>query len=316
MTVFKKGLLLFAAVAVMTGLVGCEGPECKGPECGDPFHPPSNVLIFDDFRLHDGDSVYTIQNVIGNNLGQFKAFDTVGHGGGQWYAYASKEVAGQSEAATVYTYISASEIDTIVKLGAGVPVSPKTDPAVMFGDSTLSVVLDARDAAKVENGGYYYAAVACPIGGDATKLTNDDNIGATLVPNVKTDADTLETIVTWDLTALESIALSGQAQGAFKIVMGGVARDTSFTAFYEYPQEKVTIDELSDFNLTIPVSEFKKASWMGATWEDIKAQVNSLAIEINTEANPGGDFLSLKLNEIEFVFTDYSAKEQAFPFAE
>ncbi len=314
MTIFKKGLLSFAAVAVMTmsagTLVGCGDEPIK--ECDTCDDISTNVQIFDDFRLHDGDSVYTIQNVIGNTLGKFKAYDTVGFGGGQWYAYASTKTA-DSEAATVYTYKTASEIDTIVKLGAGVPAAPKTDPAVMFGDSTLSVVLDARDAAAA-NGGYYYAAVACPIGGDVKQLTSDDKVGVTLVPNVKTDADTLETIVTWNMSALESIKLSGQAQGAFKINMSGVARDTSLTAFYEYPQEKVTIDALSDFDLTIPVSEFKKASWMGAPWEDIKAQVNSLAFEINTDATEGGDFLSLKLNEIEFVFTDGAAKKAAFPF--
>lgn len=318
MAILKKSISVLATAALaaflFTATTGCDDDPVVttivDDTSGNNTDNEASVAL-DDFTIHPNDTDFTIQTSLGSALGS--KLDTMAWGGGQWYAYASGTADGDS--ACVYSFNEAGDPDTIVTLAAMEPADTEKDPLKMFGDSTLTVALDAIDAAAdKEASSYYYAAIGCALVGDVQHLegvTGYDSITAKDVganSNVKT--------ITWNLSNLQSITIKGKVTGAFTFNFNGVTSDGNVgvaLAKVSSP-DPANETELVDLDTTISMASFEKAGWNGATWDEIKAKVYEVAIELNTDATAGGDFVSLKLEKIMLNFDTKANKEAAFPF--
>lgn len=276
-------------------------------------------VLFADFNQNI-EKIYANQNYLGAELGNVISDidddgvgDTIIWGGGQWYAYASGY--GDGDSACVYSFDTLGLNDTIVTLAALKPKNPEIDPLKMFGDDSLTIVLDAKDAAEDnEPNSFYYAAIGCAIAGDPEHLNGV--VGYKRIEAKDPGAGLKVDCITWDLSNLLSVTIRGRCSGAFKFNFTGVKSDSTIgvvSASLSSP-DPVNEEKPVPLDITVPMTLFVKADWNGTDWANIKGNCHQIAIELNTEAQSGGDLVHLKLDEIKFNFSSEENAKAAFPF--
>lgn len=272
------------------------------------------IQVLDNFEKQAviGGDDYTLQNLLGYTLGAIVGKDasaegdSVSWGGGQWYAYASNTGSqswGDTQGASVYSYGENDAVDTIIGVEETEPSDTENDPLVMFGDGTLSVVLDARETNADD--GDYFAAVACGFAGDPEHM---DGVEGAVVE---------EGDIFWDMSNLESVTIKMNILGAVNITFPTQATGDGSFAYSIRSEKTDTPEDAEDKEVTIELSDdnsdLKQPAWTGGTakWSEVSNKASGIAIEIDTEH---GNFASIKVEDIKLNFKDEAAKKAAFPF--
>lgn len=262
-----------------------------------------NVLLKNN-TIYETD--YTSQSYLGYQFGGYVdiTYDSLGWGGGHWYAFASDNgVVIQSE--------DQGDASTIVVAGDQ-QASIDSDMSKLFRNSQLYAVFDATNITDTNS---YWAGIAVSLPGDPNH--SKDHTG-TLWDGLSYFPDALEygsptEQYCWNLENLESITVKGSvALGDIKLFIRGVnsVTNTVGTAVIPLVGGEGPI-ELEDISRTITMSEFQASSWNGQDWIDIRNNVISLSLELNTD---NSDKTILELDHIIFNFTDEASKNSAFPF--
>lgn len=231
--------------------------------------------------------------ISGGGNGGSDAVDTLNWGGGMWYAYASNngaKVVGFAEDETVFDVVKGDEESS---LGNDVM-------SELVSDSKMTFALDCQELT-----GDYWAAVAVPVVGDPEHIEGVDGATVKEIGGAKK--------VFWNLSKVESIDIDGKIFGGINLKFEGVNADDApkGCVFAIRSEDLENSANAETFDVTIPVADFSPAGWQGAPWADIEANIEALAIELDTET---ATYASVEINEVAFNFASNADAKEAFPF--
>lgn len=170
----------------------------------------------------------------------------------------------------------------------------------------MTVALDCKAVDKTDPNNHYWASVGVNLAGDPDYSNLN---GLSIIDDAIDPEGATVKALCWDMSKLASVTIEGKVQGYIKLHLTGVKSDKKIgVAAYKIAGGETELEDISE---TITMDKFKASDWGGAAWDDIKAQVHEMSLELNTEED---DYANLKINAIIFNFKTEADMNETFPF--